>query len=38
MLPVRVLRSWNRVPKEVVNTLSLAVFKARLDRALGDMV
>ena len=34
---VRVARCFHRVPREVVNAPSLAVFKARLDRALGDM-
>ncbi|KFQ45207.1 hypothetical protein N333_03085, partial [Nestor notabilis] len=34
---VRVVRHWNRLPKEVVNVPSLAVFKARLVRALGNM-
>ena len=35
---VRVVRHWHRLPEEVVNAPPLAVFKARLDRALGDMV
>ena len=34
----RVVRHWNRLPKEWVNAPSLVMFKARLDRALGDMV
>ena len=35
---VRVVRHWNRWPKEVINAPSLAVFKAGLDKTLGDMV
>ena len=35
---VRVVRHWNGLPKEAVNAPSLAVFEARLDRALGDTV
>ena len=35
---VRVVRHWNRLPKEAVNASSLEVFKARLDGALGSLV
>jgi len=34
----RVLRCWNRLPREVVDALSLQVFKARLDGALGNLI
>ncbi|GAB0202533.1 mitochondrial enolase superfamily member 1 [Grus japonensis] len=36
--PVRVVRHWNRLPREVVDAPSLEVFKARLDEALGNLV
>ncbi|KFV18734.1 hypothetical protein N340_02937, partial [Tauraco erythrolophus] len=34
----RVVRHWNRLPREVVDVPSLEVFKARLDEALGNLV
>ncbi|GAB0183611.1 hypothetical protein GRJ2_000826400 [Grus japonensis] len=36
--PVRVVRHWNRLPREAVDAPSLEVFKARLDEALGNVV
>ncbi|XP_061230373.1 uncharacterized protein LOC133223575 [Neopsephotus bourkii] len=35
---VRVVRHWNGLPKEAVNAPSPVVFKARLDKALGEIV
>ncbi|GAB0179446.1 hypothetical protein GRJ2_000409900 [Grus japonensis] len=35
---VRVMRHWNRLPREVLDAPSLDVFKARLDGAFGNMV
>ncbi|GAB0204732.1 hypothetical protein GRJ2_002938800 [Grus japonensis] len=34
----RVVRHWNRLPREAVDAPSLEVFKARLDGALGNLV
>ncbi|GAB0208350.1 hypothetical protein GRJ2_003300700 [Grus japonensis] len=36
--PVRVVRHWNRLPREVVDAPSLEVFKTGLDEALGNVV
>ncbi|KFV74773.1 hypothetical protein N307_08491, partial [Dryobates pubescens] len=35
---VRVVRHWNRLPREVVDAPSLEVFKARVDEALNTLV
>ncbi|GAB0204770.1 hypothetical protein GRJ2_002942600 [Grus japonensis] len=35
---VRVVRHWNKLPREVVDAPSLGVFKARLDGDLGNVV
>ena len=34
----RVVRCWNRLPREVVGAPSLEVIKARLDGALGSLI
>jgi len=35
---VRVMRHWNRLPREAVNAPSLKVVKARLDGAVSNLV
>ncbi|KFQ07763.1 hypothetical protein N330_13090, partial [Leptosomus discolor] len=35
---LRVVRHWNRMPREAVDAPSLVVFKARLDGALSNLV
>ncbi|KFO72837.1 hypothetical protein N303_09933, partial [Cuculus canorus] len=37
-LTIRVVRHWNRLPREAVDAPSLEVFKARLDGALGSLI
>ncbi|KFQ79293.1 hypothetical protein N337_06108, partial [Phoenicopterus ruber ruber] len=34
----RIIKHWNRLPREVVEAPSLEVFKRRVDVELGDMV
>ncbi|KFZ51734.1 hypothetical protein N321_01479, partial [Antrostomus carolinensis] len=34
----RVMRHWNRLPREAVDAPSLEAFKARLDGALGSLI
>ena len=34
----RVMRNWNRLPREVVDAPSLDAFKTRLDEALGSLI
>jgi len=35
---MRVVKHWNRLPREVVDVPSLEVFKARLDGALSNLI
>jgi len=34
----RVVRCWNKLPREAVDAPSLEVFKTRLDGALGNLI
>ncbi|KFQ61064.1 hypothetical protein N334_13409, partial [Pelecanus crispus] len=36
--PMRVVKHWNRLPKEVVEAPSLATLKVRLDGALSTLI
>ncbi|KFV72680.1 hypothetical protein N308_10570, partial [Struthio camelus australis] len=36
--PVRVTEHWKRLPREVVESASLEIFKTRLDVILGNML
>ncbi|KFW68520.1 hypothetical protein AS28_02795, partial [Pygoscelis adeliae] len=38
LFTVRVVRHWNRLPREAVDAPSLDMFKARLDGALSNLV
>jgi len=35
---LRVVRCWNRLPREAVDAPSLEMFKARLDEAVGNLI
>jgi len=35
---MRVVKHWHRLPREAVDAPSLAVFKARLDGALSNLI
>ena len=35
---MRVVKHWHTLPREVVNAPSLETFKARLDRALSNLI
>ncbi|KFZ52721.1 hypothetical protein N338_12932, partial [Podiceps cristatus] len=35
---MKVVRHWDRLPREVVDAPSLETFKARLDKAMGNLI
>jgi len=35
---MRVVRPWHRLPREVIDALSLGTFKVRLDGALSNLI
>jgi len=38
LFTMRVVKHWNRLPREVVESPSLETFKTRLDRALSNLI
>jgi len=38
IFPLRVTEHWNRLPREVVESPSLEIFKTRLDKALSSLL
>ncbi|KFV06864.1 hypothetical protein N340_08212, partial [Tauraco erythrolophus] len=36
--PLRVVRHWNKLPREAVDASSLAVFKAKFEEALSNLI